>query len=31
MGDDGKKGKVGTERNGEGVAEVAKKKMGVVG
>lgn len=26
-----RKGKVGTERNGEGVAEVAKKKMGVVG
>lgn len=26
-----RKSKVGTERNGEGVAEVAKKKMGVVG
>lgn len=26
-----RKGKVGTERNGEGIAEVAKKKMGVVG
>lgn len=25
-----RKGKVGTERNGEGVEEVAKKKMGVV-
>lgn len=25
-----RKGKVGTERNGEGVAEVAKKKMRVV-
>lgn len=26
-----RKGKVGTEKNGEGVAEVAKKKMAVVG
>lgn len=26
-----RKGKVGTERNGKGVAEVAKKKMGIVG
>lgn len=26
-----RKGKVGTERNGEEVAEVAKKKMGIVG
>lgn len=26
-----RKGTVGTERNGEGVTEVAKKKMGVVG